>query len=138
MANDRSFLGTGWSFPPTFRRSTRSVEMLSDEYDIQSSLEILLSTRVGERVMQPKYGCNMEKLLFEPLDTTLQAYMKDLIRTAILYFEPRIILESITLEPVVNEGRININIEFTIATTNTRNNFVYPFYLNEGIEISCL
>ena len=136
MANDRSFLGTGWSFPPTFRRSTRSVEMLSDEYDIQSSLEILLSTRVGERVMQPKYGCNMEKLLFEPLDTTLQAYMKDLIRTAILYFEPRIILESITLEPVVNEGRININIEFTIATTNTRNNFVYPFYLNEGIEIS--
>ncbi len=136
MANDRSFLGTGWSFPPTFRRSTRSVEMLSDEYDIQSSLEILLSTRVGERVMQPKYGCNMEKLLFEPLDTTLQAYMKDLIRTAILYFEPRIILESITLEPVVNEGRININIEFTIATTNTRNNFVYPFYLNEGTEIS--
>lgn len=136
MANDRSFLGTGWSFPPTFRRSTRSVEMLSDEYDIQSSLEILLSTRVGERVMQPKYGCNMEKLLFEPLDTTLQAYMKDLIRTAILYFEPRIILESITLEPVVNEGRININIEFTVATTNTRNNFVYPFYLNEGTEIS--
>ena len=110
--------------------------MLSDEYDIQSSLEILLSTRVGERVMQPKYGCNMEKLLFEPLDTTLQAYMKDLIRTAILYFEPRIILESITLEPVVNEGRINVNIEFTIATTNTRNNFVYPFYLNEGTEIS--
>ena len=136
MANDRSFLGTGWSFPPTFRRSTRSVEMLSDEYDIQSSLEILLSTRVGERVMQPKYGCNMEKLLFEPLDTTLQAYMKDLIRTAILYFEPRIILENVTLEPVVNEGRININIEFTIATTNTRNNFVYPFYLNEGTEIS--
>ncbi len=136
MANDRSFLGTGWSFPPTFRRSTRSVEMLSDEYDIQSSLEILLSTRVGERVMQPKYGCNMEKLLFEPLDTTLQAYMKDLIRTAILYFEPRIILENVTLEPVVNEGRININIEFTVATTNTRNNFVYPFYLNEGTEIS--
>lgn len=136
MANDRSFLGTGWSFPPTFRRSTRSVEMLSDEYDIQSSLEILLSTRVGERVMQPKYGCNMEKLLFEPLDTTLQAYMKDLIRTAILYFEPRIILENVTLEPVANEGRININIEFTVATTNTRNNFVYPFYLNEGTEIS--
>lgn len=136
MTNDRSFLGTGWSFPPTFRRSTRSVDMLSDENDIQSSLEILLSTRVSERVMQPKYGCNMERLLFEPLDTTLQAYMKDLIRTAILYFEPRIILENVTLEPVANEGRINVNIEFTVATTNTRNNFVYPFYLNEGIEIS--
>ena len=136
MANDRSFLGTGWSFPPTFRRSTHSVDVFTQEDDIKSSLEILLSTRVGERVMQPKFGCNMDRLLFEPLDTSLQAYMKDLIRTAILYFEPRIILDNVVLEPVADEGKINVRIEFTVATTNTRNNFVYPFYLNEGIEIS--
>lgn len=136
MADNRSFLGTGWGFPPTFRRSTGGVDMLSNEADIQSSLEILLSTRVGERVMQPKYGCNMDRLLFEPLDTTLQAYMKDLIRTAILYFEPRIILNEVVLEPDVLEGRILIKIDYTVATTNTRNNFVYPFYVEEGVEIS--
>ena len=136
MADNRSFLGTGWGFPPTFRRSTGGVDMLSNEADIQSSLEILLSTRVGERVMQPKYGCNMDRLLFEPLDTTLQAYMKDLIRTAILYFEPRIILNDVVLEPEVLEGRILIKIDYTVATTNTRNNFVYPFYVEEGVEIS--
>lgn len=136
MADNRSFLGTGWGFPPTFRRSTGGVDMLSAEADIQSSLEILLSTRVGERVMQPKYGCNMDRLLFEPLDTTLQAYMKDLIRTAILYFEPRIILNDVALEPEVLEGRILIKIDYTVATTNTRNNFVYPFYVEEGVEIS--
>ncbi|HMB91241.1 MAG TPA: GPW/gp25 family protein [Rhodothermales bacterium] len=136
MADNRSFLGTGWGFPPTFRRSTGGVDMLSEEEDIQSSLEILLSTRVGERVMQPKYGCNMDRLLFEPLDTTLQAYMKDLIRTAILYFEPRIILNDVVLEPDVLEGRILIKIDYTVATTNTRNNFVYPFYGEEGVEIS--
>jgi hypothetical protein len=136
MADNRSFLGTGWGFPPTFRRSTGGVDMLSAEADIQSSLEILLSTRVGERVMQPKYGCNMDRLLFEPLDTTLQAYMKDLIRTAILYFEPRIILNDVVLEPEVLEGRILITIDYTVATTNTRNNFVYPFYVEEGVEIS--
>lgn len=136
MADNRSFLGTGWGFPPTFRRSTGGVDMLSAEADIQSSLEILLSTRVGERVMQPKYGCNMDRLLFEPLDTTLQAYMKDLIRTAILYFEPRIILNDVVLEPEVLEGRILIKIDYTVATTNTRNNFVYPFYVEEGVEIS--
>jgi len=136
MADNRSFLGTGWGFPPTFRRSTGGVDMLSEEEDIQSSLEILRSTRVGERVMQPKYGCNMDRLLFEPLDTTLQAYMKDLIRTAILYFEPRIILNDVVLEPDVLEGRILIKIDYTVATTNTRNNFVYPFYGEEGVEIS--
>ena len=106
--------------------------MISGEEDINSSLQILLSTEVGDRVMQPKYGCTMDRLLFEPLDTSLQAYMKDLVRTAILYFEPRIILDDVRLEPEPEEGRILIRIDYTIATTNTRNNFVYPYYLNEG------
>lgn len=135
MADKRSFLGTGWDFPPSFDRSAGSVRMLTDESDIRSSLEILLSTDVGERVMQPRYGCNLRRLLFEPLDLTLQAYMKDLIRTAILYFEPRIILDDVVLIPEPLEGRVVIEIHYTIAGTNTRNNFVYPFYLEEGTEV---
>ncbi len=135
MAKERSFLGTGWGFPPTFVRGLRGVETVSDEEDIRQSLEILLSTEVGERVMQPKYGCNLHRLLFEPLDLTLQAYMKDLIKTAILYFEPRILLDDVTFELESEEGRIDITIDYTIATTNTRNNFVYPFYLSEGTQV---
>lgn len=134
MAEARSFLGTGWGFPPTFDRSAKGIEMIADEEDIRSSLEILLSTDVGERVMQPKYGCNLHRLLFEPLDTSLQAYMKDLIKTAILYFEPRIILDNVTLQPEPEEGRITINIDYTIAGTNTRSNLVYPFYQTEGTD----
>ena len=136
MAEERSFIGKGWSFPPTFARSTRRVEMFTDAEDIRSSLEILLSTSIGERVMQPRYGCDMHRLVFEPLDTTLQAYMKDLIKTAILYFEPRIILDDVRLEPEPEEGRILIHIVYTIAKTNTRFNYVYPFYKNEGTDIS--
>lgn len=135
MARQTSFLGTGWGFPPTFDRSLAGVRMVSDEADIRSSLEILLSTEVGERVMQPKYGCDLHRLLFEPLDTTLQAYMQDLVRTAILYFEPRIVLNALTLEPDPEQGRILINIDYTVASTNTRNNFVYPYYKSEGTEI---
>lgn len=135
MAAEYSFLGKGWGFPPTFNKSAKSIDMLSDEQDIASSLEILLSTNVGERVMQPKYGCNLDKLLFEPVDTSLQAYIKDLIKTAILYFEPRIILIDVVLIPQPLEGRIDIDIQYKVATTNTRNNFVYPFYLEEGTEI---
>ncbi len=109
--------------------------MVSDEEDICQSLEILLSTEVGERVMQPGYGCNMNRLVFEPMDTSLQAYMQDLIRIAILYHEPRILLDNVILEPQVNEGRIDICLEYTIARTNTRHNYVYPFYKTEGTEI---
>ena len=136
MAEDRSFLGTGWSFPPTFTDGGNKLQMTSDEEDIHKSLEILLTTRIGERIMQPKYGCNTERLLFEPLDTTLQTYMQDLIRTAILHFEPRINLDKIELIPEPNEGRITIMVDYTIKGTNSRYNFVYPFYIEEGININ--
>ncbi len=136
MMDERSFLGTGWGFPPRFSRGSGGVAMTSEEEDIRASLAILLSTRVGERVMQPKYGCNLERLLFEPLDTGLQAYMKDLIRTAILYFEPRILLEELTLELHQDEGRVDILLRYRVAATNTRHNFVYPFYLEEGTDLA--
>ncbi|SRR5258705_13463425 len=131
-----SFLGTGWDFPPTFPGGPDRVRMIADEDDIRSSLQILLSTTVGERRMQPKYGCNMHRFVFEPNDTSFGAYLKDLVKIAILYFEPRIILDDVTLAPDgALEGRILITISYTIARTNTRFNFVYPFYITEGTEI---
>ena len=136
MSNDKSFLGTGWGFPPDFDNTTNNVVMLSDEEDIQSSLEILLSTRPGERVMRPDYGCNLDELVFESLTTTFTTYIKDLITTAILYHEPRIQVNKIDLQEAGElEGRILIIIEYTIRSTNSRINFVYPYYRAEGTEI---
>jgi uncharacterized protein len=128
----KSFLGTGWGFPPQFSKKSTLVEMLSDEDDIRSSLEILLSTRPGERVMFPDYGCSLEELVFEPLTTTFKTYIIDLIQTAILYYEPRIDVDKIDLDDTGElEGRILISIEYTVRSTNSRFNFVYPFYKNE-------
>lgn len=130
------FLGSGWGFPPIFDKNKRSVRMISDEEDISSSLEILLSTSIGERIMQPTYGCDLKVLLFEPLDTSLKAYVKDLIKTAILYHEPRIRLDDVTLQTRPNEGYLEITLDYTIRSTNSRYNFVYPFYLDEGTNIT--
>lgn len=134
MADNQSFLGAGWGFPPTFLKGKNGVVMSADAEDVRQSLHILLTTRVGERVMQSKYGCNMDRLLFEPLNTTLQTYMQDLVRTAILYFEPRIILNAVVLDPQPEEGMIEINVDFTIRGTNSRFNFVYPYYKEEGVK----
>ena len=132
----KSFLGTGWGFPPEFSNKNTEVGMLSDEADIESSLEILLSTRPGERVMRPDYGCNLDELVFEPLTTTFKTYIKDLISTAILYYEPRIEVNSIDLDDTGElEGRIVISIDYTVSATNTRFNFVYPFYKKEATEL---
>lgn len=134
MAKENSFLGRGWDFPPTFNKETKQVVMIEEEEDIRSSLEILLSTRPGERIMQPKYGCALDELSFEPLNTTMKTYIKDLIETAILYFEPRIEPLKITLEDDTFNGIVRIHIEYKVRSTNSRYNFVYPFYKNEGTK----
>ena len=136
MGINKSFLGTGWAFPPQFDQQAASVSMITDEEDIRSSLEILLSTRPGERVMQPRYGCNLDELLFEPLTTTFKTYMKDLVATAILYFEPRIEVNKIDMDETNElDGKVIISIEYTIRSTNSRFNFVYPYYKTEGTEV---
>ncbi|THU41997.1 hypothetical protein FAM09_00300 [Niastella caeni] len=133
------FLGRGWSFPPTFNTQLSEVEMTAKKEDIEKSLQILLTTTVGERVMQPKYGCNMEELLFESLNTTTKTILKDKIKTAILYFEPRIEPKKIELNTTNElEGEVLIEIEYVIRTTNNRFNFVFPYYRNEATELNFL
>lgn len=136
MQTEQSFLGTGWAFPPAFDTGAKTVEMVADVEDIRQSLHILLSTSLGERVMQPAYGCNLRDFQFEPASNTFLGFLKDLVERAILYFEPRIIVERINItEPddmLLFEGKILISVDYVIAGTNTRNNFVYDFYLREA------
>lgn len=132
-----SFLGTGWSSPPQFSKMNSSVEMTSDETDIQRSLQILLSTRKGERVMLPDYGCNLDEMLFEPMTTTFKTYISDMVKTSILYYEARIDLNSVTVDDSNElQGIISLEIDYTVRTTNSRFNYVFPYYKTEGTEIN--
>ena len=130
-----SFLGTGWAFPPAFTKGPQSVVMVSNNEDIHQSLEILLTTSIGERFLRPTYGCDLRRYLFEPLDEGLVAYIRDLVNNAILYHEPRIRLTDLTLTPRPNEGMLLIELGYVIRSTNSRQNFVFPFYKDEGTDI---
>jgi hypothetical protein len=132
---EKSFLGTGWAFPPCFG-ADNSVEMVSNVEDIRQSLTILFNTHLGERVLQPEYGCALHKFQFEPITAALRGYLHDLVERAILYHEPRIELENVTISEDYGqdafEGRLIITVAFSIRQTNSRFNFVYDFYINEG------
>ena len=139
MNNAKDFIGVGWSFPPEFQRENGRVVTTELYDDIQRSLEILLTTRPGERVMQPKYGCHMEPLLFESLDTGTKTMIKERIRTAILYFEPRVEARKITLDDSMqNQGVLLVSVEYMVSSTNSRFNFVFPFYDEEATEMNIL
>jgi len=143
----KSFLGTGWAFPPEFELRqgemtlrqgevseylVSSVRMVSEDEDIRQSLWILLSTNPGERVMFPAFGCGIRAHVFATVTEGMIAELKDLVERAILLFEPRINLEN--LDVYVRDaldGILDINISYTIRTTNTRGNMVYPFWFRQ-------
>ncbi len=132
---NNGFLGKGWTFPPSFDINTACVEMTEAEDDIKKSLEILLSTVTGERVMQPKYGCDLTEMVFEPLDTTLKTFIIDKIKTAIALYESRINVIKIELvSEQINGEYAFINLTYDIRSTNSRNNIVYPYYIGEATE----
>ncbi len=137
MNEVKSFLGTGWSFPPDFNRIDNSVQMVSDVLDIEDSIRIILSTTPGERIMQPEFGCDLKRLVFETIDSTLLASLDHLIYHALLNFEPRItFLNTEVLNMDSHDGQLLIQINFKVIITNSRHNIVFPFYLLEGTNVS--
>lgn len=133
--NDRpNFLGRGFGFPPKF--SGGQVAMVEDEVDIHESLSILFGTLPGERVLQPQFGLDVTPLLFEPLSTTLRTLLKDRITTTVLIHEPRIkVLDLVIDDAQALEGILQIRLEYSVRSTNSRYNLVYPFYVGDANEL---
>jgi phage baseplate assembly protein W len=129
------FLGQGWSFPPTFVRGINSLVLVKAEEDIKQSLSILLSTSLGERVMRADFGADMNQQIFEPMDAAFQPFITDIIKTAIILYEPRVDLDSVDVFIDQPGGRVELTVNFTIVSNNTRSNIVYPYYLNEGTNL---
>ncbi|MCD7937367.1 MAG: GPW/gp25 family protein [Tannerellaceae bacterium] len=135
METEKSFIGTGWRFPPRFVKNT-GADMVSGEEDIRQSLAILLSTTPGERIYRFEYGCNIRKWVFEKMTLANETLLTESIERAILFHEPRIKVESVKVQiHDETEGILWITINYRVRETNTRSNMVYPYYFKEGTNL---
>ncbi|HLT34890.1 MAG TPA: GPW/gp25 family protein [Enhygromyxa sp.] len=130
----RSFLGTGWAFPPRFSAGGAELALVSGTEDVHESLRVLLATRPGERPMQEDFGCSLDDALFGEIDQALVNRITAAIGEAILRHEPRVELDEVDVSDDPREaGTLWIRVAYTILATNSRYNMVFPFYLNEAI-----
>mgnify|MGYP000712819703 CR=1 FL=1 len=91
------------------------ISMVSDGESIRQSILILISTIPGERVMRPKYGCNLHQLAFMPNDATTHGLAIHYVKTAIEQWEPRI--DIIYLDADINVDNpcvIDITLQYLI------------------------
>ena len=110
--------------------------MSEAEEDVEESLHILLGTYPGERLMRPDYGCRLRDYCVRNFEETTIAQLDEEIRNAIDNFEPRVTVENTDYKMDDVNDILQIIIDYKVIATNSRRNLVYPFYINEGTDIS--
>ena len=110
------------------------LELIEGEESIREAILIILGTRPGERVMRPDFGCNLQELVFAPNNTATATLAEFHVSEALQKWEPRIEILKVTADPGTERERLDIRIEYRVNSTNTRNNLVYPFYLERADE----
>jgi phage baseplate assembly protein W len=131
-------LGAGWHFPIVHEvaaddRTARlpKLAMASDELSVRQSIEIILSTEKGERMMRPDFGCDLNKLLFAPNNGATRALAEFEVSEALKAWEPRI--EVFAVSASADGEQLLIDITYRVRSTDNRFNLVYPFYLNRPL-----
>ncbi|MEC8739510.1 MAG: GPW/gp25 family protein [Bacteroidota bacterium] len=134
--NDVDFLGTGWSFPPSFDKKNGTVNMVSGQKDIRQSIQIYFETKIGERILKPEFGSFVHNLIFEQNNLGFLTSIQNRLASDLSRWEPRIQIENIEAKTSPDDdGKILVSVNYSIQETNVRDNIVFPFYLLEGTNV---
>jgi phage baseplate assembly protein W len=127
----KPFLGVGTAFPLGLDSQTHALARAEYEESVRQSIQIVLGTAPGERVMRPDFGCGIHDLVFENLSAATLGRIDRDVHEALLRFEPRIDVTGVTVT-AGGENLLLIDIDYEVRATNTAFNLVYPFYLQQG------
>lgn len=128
--DDKTFLGTGMKFPPQIDPGTGRFAVSSAEQSVKESVYLILTTNRGERWLEPNFGSNMAAYAFADTSTTVLHMIADEIQALLTRQEPRIADVRVEIDAKSVEGCLIISIDYRVAASNTRDNLVFPFYLN--------
>lgn len=133
---EKEFLGSGWAFPVTFSAGNYELELSRYEENIKDSINIIVQTRLGERVTAPQFGSGLQQFFFKTMTQTLKSEVRETLKTALLDNEPRITVFEIEVDFVDPQtGLLEVLIDYKFNKTNTRHNYVFPFYIKEGTNL---
>ena len=130
----REFLGTGWRFPIR-PAASGGLAFSSGEQKVAESIWLVLSTRLGERVMRPLVGCGVQDRLFAGDSAVTRAAIAEDVRDALTSWEPRIDVLDVRVEAAGDLGALLVVfVDYRIRANNAVHNLVYPLYATEGLQ----
>jgi phage baseplate assembly protein W len=108
------------------------VAMVEGAASVRQAILLLLSTRPGERVMRPHYGCNLHRLVFSPNDDTTAGLAIHYVRQALDQWEPRIDVLHLDASASPDKsypGLLEVYLEYRLRSTLQSERLTYAFDL---------
>lgn len=100
---------------------------------VRQAILLLLSTRPGERVMRPDYGCDLYRLVFSPNDDTTAGLAIHYVRRALDRWEPRIdVLQLDASRDPASPERLNILLVYRVRATQSLDRLELSLRLSGG------
>jgi phage baseplate assembly protein W len=96
---------------------------------IRQSIEAILDTEPGERVMLPTFGCGLRRYLMRPNTPATRTSMRQEITDSLARWEPRVQVTEVAVTPGDDPALVWISIRYTALADRRDGNLVYPFYL---------
>lgn len=121
------FLGQGLKFPISVKKSKICTSAGNDS--IKESIILILGTAIGERVMRPDFGCRLNEMVFASNDMGTATLIQNYVEEALMKWEPRIKVTDVSATVKSDSTTMEILIEYTVKSSNSKENLVYPFYL---------
>jgi phage baseplate assembly protein W len=94
---------------------------------IKSNLINLLLTNTGERVMNPNFGTNLKKFLFEGITNSNLDDLKNNILNSISLYIPQITTTNITLVPNTDYNLVALTIDYILNISQTPDQVTVQF-----------
>jgi phage baseplate assembly protein W len=96
----------------------QGIALVSGDDSVRQSVLLLLSTRRGERLMLPNYGCDLHRLTFAPNNETTAGLAVHYVRRALIEWEPQVDILTIDAYPdPIYPNQLRILLEYQVRTT---------------------
>ena len=124
----QDFLGKGFAYPLQLSHA-KGIKASSQEAKVKESILVILGTQYGERLMRPRFGCNLKSLVFAPNNRATANLAQHYVTEGLTTWEPRILLDDVFVENDNQNGCLVIHIQYRIKSTYEPQILTYPFYL---------
>ena len=105
------------------KNTSGTIKKVEDIDSVKQSIKIILSTSLGERIMEPDFGSRLRNLLFEQMDDITTILIELEIQETIEKWEDRVIINNVNVVPNYDINYYDVYVDFTVIRIDKRGTF---------------